>query len=307
MSFEHVPVLLNETLEALNINENGVYIDATAGGGGHSEAILKKLKKGKLISIDQDPDAIKALKGKLSRYNSSIVVESNFSKMDEIIKNLNIEKVDGILMDLGVSSHQLDTRERGFSYHKEAFLDMRMNKTGVSAYDLVNNLSWQDLAKIIYAYGEEKFARKIALAIDDVRKDCAVTTTTQLVQIIKDAVPAFAKREKHPAKKVFQALRIEVNDELNVLKKGLDLGLSILKSGGYMAIITFHSLEDKIVKKKMSSWNQGCICPSDFPICTCGKKPLVKIINKKYLKLSREETELNRRSRSAKLRACTIL
>lgn len=305
MEFSHVPVLLLEAIEGLNVEESGVYIDGTAGGGGHSEAILKKLKSGKLISIDQDPDAIAFLREKLAKYENSTVVQENFLNMDKVARELSINEVDGVLMDLGVSSHQFDTKERGFSYRYDAPLDMRMSQKGVSAYDLVNELPWQELAGIIKNYGEEKFAKGIALAIERQRQSAPIETTQQLVDVIKSAIPARFKREKgHPAKRTFQALRIAVNREIDVLQQGLDSAFSILRPGGRLAVITFHSLEDRIVKKKMASWSQGCTCPSEFPICVCNKKPRAKLINKRAIEPSRQEAEENPRSKSAKLRVC---
>ncbi len=305
MEFSHVPVLLLEAIEGLNVEESGVYIDGTAGGGGHSEAILKKLKSGKLISIDQDPDAIAFLREKLAKYENSTVVQENFLNMDKVARELSINEVDGVLMDLGVSSHQFDTKERGFSYRYDAPLDMRMSQKGVSAYDLVNELPWQELAGIIKNYGEEKFAKGIALAIERQRQSAPIETTQQLVDVIKSAIPARFKREKgHPAKRTFQALRIAVNREIDVLQQGLDSAFSILKPGGRLAVITFHSLEDRIVKKKMVSWCQGCTCPPEFPICVCNKKPRAKLINKRAIEPSRQEIEENPRSKSAKLRVC---
>lgn len=308
MDFSHIPVLLSETIDGLAIKPSGIYVDGTAGGGGHSEAILKKLKTGKLISIDQDPDAIAFLKEKLSKYDNSIIVQSNFENMNNVIKKLSIDSVDGILLDIGVSSHQFDTPERGFSYHYDAPLDMRMSQSGMSAADLVNTLSWQELAKIISDYSEEKFAKNISIAIVKEREIAPIETTGRLVEIIKSAVPAKVRREGgHPARKTFQALRIAVNEELDVLSKGLDAAFSILKPGGRLAVITFHSLEDRIVKKRMASWCEGCICPPDFPICVCNKKPKAKLINKKVIEASQEELLENKRSRSAKLRICMKL
>lgn len=305
MEFSHVPVLLLEAIEGLNVEESGVYIDGTAGGGGHSEAILKKLTSGKLISIDQDPDAIAFLREKLAKYKNSIVVQENFLNMDKVTRELSINEVDGVLLDLGVSSHQFDTKERGFSYRYDAPLDMRMSQKGVSAYDLVNELPWQELAGIIKNYGEEKFAKGIALAIERQRQSAPIETTQQLVDVIKSAIPARFKREKgHPAKRTFQALRIAVNREIDVLQQGLDSAFSILRPGGRLAVITFHSLEDRIVKKKMASWCQGCTCPPEFPICVCNKKPKAKLVNKKAITPSRQEVEENPRSKSAKLRVC---
>lgn len=308
MEFSHIPVLLSEAIKALDIKESGIYIDGTAGGGGHSEAILNKLTTGKLISIDQDPDAIKVLKERFSTYKNWILVKGNFSDMVEIALSLSIDSVDGVLLDIGVSSHQFDTPERGFSYHYDSPLDMRMNQSGISAADLVNTLSWQELAKIIRLYGEEKFAKNIALAIVKEREILRIETTSRLAEIIKSAVPAKVRREGgHPARKTFQALRIAVNNELDVLSKGLDAAFSILKSGGRLAVITFHSLEDRIVKKKMASWCEGCTCPPDFPVCVCKKHPRAKLINKKVIEASQEELEKNPRSRSAKLRVCMKL
>lgn len=300
-----MPVLLLEAIEGLNVKESGVYIDGTAGGGGHSEAILKKLKSGKLISIDQDPDAIAFLREKLVKYKNSTVVQENFLNMDKVARGLSIKEVDGVLLDLGVSSPQFDTKERGFSYRYNAPLDMRMSQKGVSAYDLVNELSWQELAGIIKNYGEEKFAKGIALAIERQRQSAPIETTEQLVEVIKSAIPARFKREKgHPAKRTFQALRIAVNREIDVLQQGLDSAFSILKPGGRLAVITFHSLEDRTVKKKMVSWCQGCTCPPEFPICVCNKKPRAKLVNKKVIEPLPQEVKENPRSKSAKLRVC---
>ena len=305
MNFSHIPVLLTETIEGLAIDEAGVYVDGTAGGGSHSEAILKRLTSGKLISIDQDPDAITFLKGKLSKYANSILVQDNFSNMDKLIAELSIEAVDGVLLDIGVSSHQFDTPERGFSYRYDAPLDMRMAQAGVSAADLVNSLSWQELARIISLYSEEKFAKNIALTIVKEREVAPIKTTGHLTEIVKSAIPAKFKREGgHPARKTFQALRIAVNAELDVLSKGLDAAFSILKPGGRLAVITFHSLEDRIVKKKMASWCEGCTCPPEFPICVCHKKPRARLVNRKVIEASPREVEENPRSRSAKLRIC---
>ena len=266
------------------------------------------MKGGRLISVDQDPDAIEFLNERLSQYKGSTIVQSNFSEIDKILQNLSIDSVDGILLDIGVSSHQFDTKERGFSYHNEAKLDMRMSQSGISAYDLVNTLSWQDLAKIISTYGEEKYAKKIAMAIVKRREESDIKTTTELADIIKFAIPAAARKEgKHPARKTFQALRIEVNKELDVLKKGLEASFSVLKPGGRLAVITFHSLEDRIVKNKMANWCRGCTCPPDFPICVCNNKPKAKLFNKKAIIASDLELKENPRSRSAKLRTCIKL
>mgnify|MGYP001016188168 FL=1 len=308
MKFNHKPVLFDETIESLNIQKDGIYIDGTAGGGGHSEAIVRKLTTGTLLSIDQDPDAIKTVTERLKDYKQSVVYRANFSEMDEVAEKLNLVPVDGVLLDIGVSSYQLDNPERGFSYHYDAPLDMRMSQEGVSAKDLVNNLSWQELAQIIRRYGEDKNARSIAKGIVKSREQKPIETTLQLAEIIKDSVPAAVRREHgHPARKTFQALRIEVNGELDRLSQGLDAAFSILKPGGRLAVITFHSLEDRIVKQRMASWCTGCTCPKDFPICICGKKPKAELLYKKGLAPSNEEIERNPRSRSARLRICIKL
>ncbi len=307
MEFSHMPVLLAETIEALAIKPNGVYVDGTAGGGGHSAEILKRLKTGTLISIDQDPDAIEAVTKRFFGNGNSKVVQANFSQMDTVVRSLGFESVDGVLLDIGVSSRQLDTAQRGFSFHYEAPLDMRMSQQGTTAYELVNTLPYGELAKIIRTYGEEKFAGPIADAIIKTREKEAIQTTTQLAEIIKGAVPAARRRDGHPARKTFQALRIAVNGELDRLSQGLDAAFSILKPGGRLAVISFHSLEDRIVKQRMALWCQGCTCPKDFPICVCGKKPKAKLIFKKPVEASAQELQKNPRSRSAKLRAAEKL
>lgn len=306
MVFVHKSVLLKESISGLSPREDGVYIDATAGGGGHSSEILKHLKSGILISLDQDPDAICALKQRFKGIKNSIVKESNFSDVRKVMQSLNIAKVDGILFDLGVSSHQLDTPERGFSYHSEALLDMRMSQSGISAEDVVNDFSEAELSKIIYDFGEEKFSKRIAGAIAQKRKEERIKTTTHLAEIIKEAIPISSRRKSthHPARKTFQAIRIFVNDELGNLERGLDESFSLLKSGGRIVVITFHSLEDRIVKKKMIEWCKGCECPPDFPVCVCGKVPRAKLVNRKPILPSEEELKGNNRSRSAKLRVC---
>ena len=305
MKFKHISVLLNECLEGLAIKENGTYVDCTLGGAGHSSHILKKLSsKGTLIGIDQDNDALRAAKEKLKNYSNVKYVHNNFYNIDSILTSLNIPKVDGILMDLGVSSYQLDEGERGFSYMKDAPLDMRMDRDReFSAYEVVNTYSEEDLYRIIRDYGEEKFAKKIAKFIVDKRADKPIETTLELVDIIKAAIPAKARREgPHPAKRTFQAIRIEVNGELAILNKAIEDGVEHLNKGGRMAIITFHSLEDRIVKLKYRELANPCTCPKEFPVCICGKKPLVKIISRKAIEPSKEEVEKNPRSRSAKLR-----
>ena len=305
MEFNHVSVLLNECLEGLNIKENGIYVDGTLGGAGHSSEILKRLsKEGRLIGIDQDTDALKAAKERLKDYSNVTFVHSNFSNIENVLNNLNIDGVDGILMDLGVSSYQLDEGERGFSYMKDAPLDMRMNRDkDFSAYNVVNEYSEEDLYRIIRDYGEEKFAKRIASFIVENRQEKNIETTLELVEIIKNAIPAKARREgPHPAKRTFQAIRIEVNSELSILNKTIEDGVEKLNKGGRMAIITFHSLEDRIVKNKFRDLAVSCRCPKEFPVCVCGEKAKVKIISRKAIEPTKEEVEINPRSRSAKLR-----
>jgi 16S rRNA (cytosine1402-N4)-methyltransferase len=308
MEFHHKPVLFAETIEALAIRPDGNYIDGTAGGGGHSEAIAQRLTTGRLLSIDQDPDAIAVVRERLGKYPCSTVYHGQFSHMAEIAKECGMEQVDGILMDIGVSSYQLDTPERGFSYHWEAPLDMRMSQEGVSAYDLVNELSWQELATIISRYGEDKNAKRIAQGIVRAREAAPIATTTQLAEIIKESVPAAVRREQgHPARKTFQALRIAVNRELEQLETALESALTLLSPGGRLAVITFHSLEDRIVKQTMLDWSKGCTCPPDFPVCVCGNKPKVKVLYKRGIAPSEEELLDNPRSRSSRLRVCVRL
>lgn len=305
MEFNHVSVLLNECLEGLNIKENGIYVDGTLGGAGHSSEILKRLSnEGRLIGIDQDTDALKAAKERLKDYSNVTFVHSNFSNIENVLNNLNIDGVDGILMDLGVSSYQLDEGERGFSYMKDAPLDMRMNRENdFSAYNVVNEYSEEDLYRIIRDYGEEKFAKRIASFIVENRQEKNIETTLELVEIIKNAIPAKARREgPHPAKRTFQAIRIEVNSELSILNKTIEDGVEKLNKGGRMAIITFHSLEDRIVKNKFRDLAVSCRCPKEFPVCVCGEKAKVKIISRKAIEPTKEEVEINPRSRSAKLR-----
>lgn len=309
MEFKHVSVLLNECIEALNIRENGIYVDCTLGGGGHSLEILKKLNgTGRLIGIDQDTNALAAAKERLGEYSNVTYVHNNFYNIEEILDNLQVEKVDGILMDLGVSSHQLDEAERGFSYMKDAPLDMRMNReSSLSAYEVVNNYSEEELYRIIKEYGEDRFAKKIANHIAESRKLKPVQTTLELVDIIRTAIPGKFQREGHPAKKTFQAVRIEVNRELGILDKAIGDSITKLSTGGRIAIITFHSLEDRLVKNKFRQQENPCICPKDFPVCVCGKKPTVKIITKKPIEPAKEEMESNSRSKSAKLRVAEKL
>ncbi|MDF2631954.1 MAG: rsmH [Caproiciproducens sp.] len=308
MKFQHKPVLFDETIKSLDIQPNGIYIDGTAGGGGHSQAIADQLTTGRLLSIDQDPDAIKAVTERLKDYKCSVVYRANFSEMAEVASTLNFAPADGVLLDIGVSSYQLDNPERGFSYHYDAPLDMRMSKQGVSARDLVNDLTWQQLAQIISRYGEDKNARSIAQGIVRAREQEPIETTLQLAEVIKASVPAAVRRAQgHPARKTFQALRIEVNGELDRLSQGLDAAFSVLRPGGRLSIITFHSLEDRMVKQRMASWCTGCTCPPDFPVCVCGKTPKAELLFKKGLAPSEAELQQNPRSRSARLRTCIKL
>lgn len=298
MEFVHKSVLFDEAVKALNLDENKIIVDGTAGGGGHSGEIAKIAKK--VISIDQDPDAIKVLNERLGNRENITIVHDNYSNIKNIISNLNIDKIDGLLLDLGVSSFQLDTAERGFSFHKDAPLDMRMSKSGISAYDVVNTYDEKQLADIIYRYGEEKFSRRIASNIVKARQDKPIETTFELVDIIKASMPQKAMRDSHPARKTFQAIRIEVNAELDVLKSTLEDTFDILAPGGRIAIITFHSLEDRIVKEQFAKWCQGCTCPKEFPVCVCGNKPKGKAF--KSISPSKEELEANPRARSSRLR-----
>lgn len=304
MEFNHISVLLNECIEGLNIKPNGIYVDGTAGGGGHSAEILKKLDCGKLISIDRDPDAITTISERFKNEPNSIIINGCFGDMKKLLNDRGIYQVDGVLLDIGVSSHQLDTDERGFSFHKDAPLDMRMSQSGTSAEDLVNDLSYEELRDIIYRYGEDKFAPSIAKGIVKAREEERITTTLQLAEIIKNSVPQKVRREGHPARKTFQALRIEVNGELTQLENGLDEAFEMLSPKGRLAVISFHSLEDRIVKQKMASWCKGCTCPKDFPVCVCGNVPKAKLVNRKPIEATQEELDKNPRSRSAKLRIC---
>ena len=305
MEFSHKPVIFRQTIEVLDIKPDGIYLDGTAGGGGHSSGILEHLGYGgRLICVDQDPDAISVLEQRFGCDDRVTVVKSNFSEIPTIIGELGISALDGVLMDIGVSSHQLDCVERGFSYHNDAPLDMRMSQSGTTAAELVNTLSFGELAKILTVYGEEKFARNIARAIERERQVTPITTTLQLAEIVKSAYPAAKRHDKHPARKTFQALRIAVNGELTRLSSGLDGAFASLKPGGRLAVITFHSLEDRMVKQRMNKWCTGCICPKDFPVCVCGRKPSGKLVTRKPVEADAGELEENPRSRSAKLRCC---
>ncbi len=301
MEFSHKSVLLQESIEGLNIKSNGVYIDCTVGGGGHSLEIAKRLTNGRLICFDQDGEAINAAKARLKGL-SPIFVNRNFADMKETLEELKIPSADGILMDLGVSSYQLDNRERGFSYHDDAPLDMRMSGKGESARDVVNEYEEKELVRILQLYGEEKFASSIARGIVKAREQKPIETTADLAEIIRTHVPERVRNEKNPCRKTFQAIRIEVNHELDVLETALADGFDLLNKGGRMAIITFHSLEDRIVKNTYKEYCTGCICPPEFPVCVCGRKPKAKLVNKKPIIPCEEELSENKRSRSAKLR-----
>ena len=302
MEFKHISVLLEESIAALSVKPDGIYVDGTAGGAGHSREIAKRLTSGRLIALDRDPDAIKVATERLKDYPAT-VLKYNFCDIDKALDSQGIEKVDGVLLDLGVSSHQLDTEERGFSYHGEAPLDMRMSQEGTTAANLVNTLSAPELIKIFRDYGEEKFASKIANAIVKARETAPITTTAQLTDIISDNVPASYKRSGHPARKCFQALRIAVNGELDSVSSVINTAFERLNVGGIMAVITFHSLEDRIVKRGFAELCKGCTCPPDIPICVCGNTPKGELVFRKPVEPSAEEIEFNLRSRSAKLRA----
>lgn len=305
MEFKHVSVLLNETVEGLNVKENGIYVDGTLGGAGHSTEILKKLNNtGRLIGIDQDREALNAAGERLKDYNNVTFVHNNFHNIKEILEELKIDSIDGIMMDLGVSSYQLDNEERGFSYMKEAKLDMRMDRDqDFSAYDVINKYPEERIYKVIKEYGEERFAKRIASNIVKARELKPIETTLELVELIRKSIPAKNQREGgHPAKRTFQAIRIEVNGELEILNKTIEDAVDKLSVGGRIAIITFHSLEDRIVKNKFKELEKPCTCPSTFPICVCGKEPKVKIITKKPIDPSQDEKNINSRSVSAKLR-----
>lgn len=296
-------MLFEQTMEVLDIKTNGIYLDGTAGGGGHSSGILSGLgERGRLICVDQDPDAIAVLSERFGDDKRVTVCRNNFSEIPSVIRELGIESLDGVLMDIGVSSHQLDSPERGFSYHNDAPLDMRMSQSGTSAADLVNTLPFGELVKILSRYGEEKFARNIARAIEREREIKPIKTTLELAEIVKSAYPAAKRHDKHPARKTFQALRIAVNGEFDRLSTGLDGAFDCLKPGGRLAVITFHSLEDRMVKQRMNSFCEGCICPKDFPVCVCGRKPKGRLVTRKPISADQTELDENPRSRSAKLR-----
>ena len=302
--FSHVSVLLDKSIELLDINPDGVYVDGTLGGGGHSELILKHLEGGRLIGIDRDTEALKAASDRLSEYQCVTYIHDNYANLHRVLDSLGIDKIDGAILDLGVSSYQLDTPERGFSYRTDSRLDMRMNREeGLSAYDVVNTYSEQDLANLIFRYGEEKLSRKIASLIVKRRAEAPIETTGELTDIVK---AAYGKRayqmDKHPAKRTFQAIRIEVNGELENLEPAIDAFFARLKKGGRMAVITFHSLEDRIVKNAFRRYSTGCTCPDGFPVCVCGGKPEGTLVNRKAIVADADEAESNPRSKCAKLR-----
>ena len=305
--FHHISVLLQECLDGLNIKPDGIYVDGTLGGAGHSRCIAGQLTTGRLIGIDRDPVALKAAGERLAPYQDRVtLVHANFCEMKSVLRELNIPGVDGILLDLGVSSPQLDDGQRGFSYMADAPLDMRMNHNdSLDACTVVNTWSQEELKRILYVYGEERYAPQIAAAICRRREEKPVSTTLELVDIIRSAMPPVALREKqHPAKRSFQAIRIAVNDELGAVETIMKDAVELLNPGGRLAIITFHSLEDRIVKTGMNEWAKGCTCPPSFPVCVCGKKPQVKLISRKPITASDGELTENPRSRSAKLRVC---
>ena len=304
MEFKHLPVMLNEVIEGLNINPDGIYVDGTLGGAGHSKEILKRLsKEGQLIGIDRDLEALNAAKENLKDFSNVTYIHGNHDRIKTILQELQIEKVNGILLDLGVSSYQLDERNRGFSYLGENALDMRMDKTqSLDAKFVVNKYTEEDLSKIIYEYGEERFSRQIAKNICLYRKNKEIETTKELVEIIEKSIPSFAKKDGHPAKRTFQAIRIEVNDEIKPLYNTVKESIEVLEKGGRLAIITFHSLEDRAVKNAFLEASGKCTCPSDLPYCVCGAKKVGNIITRKPIIASNKEQEENSRSKSAKLR-----
>lgn len=302
MDFVHIPVLLHEVLEGLAIRPDGIYVDGTVGGAGHSTEIAKRLTAGgKLIGFDRDPDAVEVATQRLAPYPAT-VVHHNYDEMAEVLTEMGEVPVDGVLLDLGVSSHQLDEESRGFSYHHDAPLDMRMSQTGMTAEDLVNTASEEELSRILYTYGEESFARSIARNIVRARAEQPIHTTLELAELIKSGVPQKVRRMKNPCKKSFQAIRIAVNGEFEHLENGLKAAFSVLKPGGRLAVITFHSLEDRIVKETFRTLSTGCTCPPNFPVCVCGNKPKITLLSKKPIIPSDAELSENPRSHSAKLR-----
>ncbi len=307
MEFNHISVLLEESVNALSVKPDGVYVDCTAGGGGHSAEVLKKLgENGRMILIDRDPDAIKTVTNRFKNDKRVTIVHSNYSEIKAVLNNLGINGVDGIIADLGVSSHQLDTAERGFSFHYDAPLDMRMSQQGTTAEEIVNTYSQKELFNVINKYGEEKFAGSVASAIVRARDKKRIETTLELAEIVSNAIPAKFRRNGHPARKTFQAIRIEVNAELTVLENTLPDMFECLSENGVLAIISFHSLEDRIVKEYFRTLKEGCTCPKDFPVCVCGKTPRA-IVKSSGVKATGKEVDENNRSRSAKLRTAVKL
>lgn len=302
MEFKHYSVMLNECLEGLNIHPDGVYVDGTAGGAGHSREIAKRLTTGRLLALDQDPDAVKTASERLREFPGAQVIRANFREVSQVLKSVGISGIDGMLMDLGVSSFQLDNRERGFSYREDAPLDMRMSREGLSARDVINTYEPGALVRILREYGEEKFAKNIVSRIVREREKSPIETTLQLAELIKQAIPAAARREKNPCKRTFQAVRIEVNGELDSLSQGLDQAFRCLNPGGRLVVITFHSLEDRLVKQRFKEWCTGCVCPPELPVCVCGQTPRAKLVYKKPILPSEKELAENSRSKSAKLR-----
>ena len=308
IEFSHTSVMLKEAVDGLDVRPGGVYVDGTAGGGGHSFEIASRLGgTGRLICIDQDPDAIAAATKRLEGFNNVTIVRSNFSSIKGVLMQLGVFKADGVLLDLGVSSHQLDAPERGFSYHYDAPLDMRMSQDGLSAYDVVNTYAPGELVRILSLYGEEKFAKNIVRGIVKAREERPIETTFELADIVRDAYPMKARQKGHPARKTFQAVRIAVNRELDVLEEGLQNSFDSLAPDGRLSVITFHSLEDRIVKRAMADWCKGCTCPPDFPMCVCGNKPKAELVSRKPIVPGEKELEQNNRARSAKLRVCRKL
>ena len=302
MEFKHTSVLLNETIDILDIKPNGIYVDGTVGGAGHSVEIAKRLKDGRLFALDRDIEAVRVATERLKGYNAT-VIETNFDCMREALKDYNVFSVDGVLLDLGVSSYQLDNASRGFSYRQDAPLDMRMSNSGITASDIVNTYSAEELTRVFRDYGEERFAAKIARKIVSEREKSPILTTLALADIINSCMPAAARREGNPSRRCFQALRIEVNGELESLNKVLDIAFEMLNVGGILAVITFHSLEDRAVKQKFKEFCTGCVCPPDFPVCVCGRKPRGELVSRKPILPGSDEINENSRSRSAKLRA----
>ena len=301
--FSHISVMLYETVDGLDIKPDGIYVDGTLGGGGHSMEIAKRLsEKGRLYCFDRDPDAINACKDKFASFENVTLINTKYSQLKQELENRGVHHIDGLMLDLGVSSHQLDTRSRGFSYHADAPLDMRMSQSGTTAADIVNSYSEKELANIFYIYADEKFSFKIAKRIVEVREQKPIETTLELAELVSECYPNKFKRSGHPARKVFQALRIAVNDEMGEVEKGIEDAFSMLNKDGRLSIITFHSIEDRLVKQKFASFTKGCTCPPDFPVCVCGNTPKAQVVNRKPIVASEKELEQNLRSRSAKLR-----